>query len=319
LRDRADMPTGNAMDSPPRLSVVIPHLNEPGDLRRCLLSLVEQRRDGIDFEIIVVDNGSAQLPTQACAGLPNVHLHREATPGPGPARNFGASVSRSELIAFIDADCVACPGWARSIIEHMEQHPATGFLGGDIGILPADPARLTGVEAYESIYSYRARDYVEKYGFAATGNMAVRASVFRAVGPFGGIATMEDTEWGQRASAMGFKIAYLSQAKVLTNSCKSFAELARRWDRHVAHEFRHVGGSSKAMARWLATAAALAVSPLPGAISILRSSRISGLRARWLALVCLTRIRLYRARRMFGLALKDNSAAVVGTWNREKS
>ena len=70
---------------------------------------------------------------------------------------------------------------------------------------------------------------------------------------------------------------------------------------------------------WLATAAALAVSPLPGAISIIRSRRIGGLRARWLALVCLTRIRLYRARRMFGLALKDNSAAVVGTWNREKS
>jgi len=36
-------------------------------------------------------------------------------------------------------------------------------------------------------------------------------------------------------------------------------------------------------------------------------------------MVCLTRIRLYRARRMFALALQDNSAAVVGTWNREKS
>ncbi len=307
------------MDSPPRLSVVIPHLNEPHDLRRCLLSLVEQRQDGMDFEILVVDNGSAHLPTQACAGLPDVHLHRETTPGPGPARNFGAGMARADLIAFIDADCVACPGWVRSIVEHLERNPETGFLGGDIGILPADPAMLTGVEAYESIYSYRARDYVRKYGFAATGNMAVRASVFRAVGPFGGIATMEDTEWGQRATAMGFKIAYLPQAKVLTNSCKSFAELARRWDRHVAHEFRNVGGSSKAMARWLATAVAVAVSPLPGIVSIMRSSRISGLRARGLALACLTRIRLYRAGRMFGLALKDNSAAVVGTWNREKS
>lgn len=307
------------MDSAPRLSVVIPHLNEPRDLRRCLLSLVEQRQDGIDFEIIVVDNGSAQLPTEACAGLPDMHLHHEATPGPGPARNFGASQARADLIAFIDADCVASPGWARSIVEYLEQNPQTGFLGGDIGILPADPARLTGVEAYESIYSYRARDYVEKYGFAATGNMAVRASVFRTVGPFGGISTMEDTEWGQQATAMGFKIAYLPQAKVLTNSCKSFGELARRWDRHVAHEFRHVGASSKAMARWLATAAALAVSPLPGFFSILRSSRISGLRTRFSAMVCLTRIRLYRARRMLALALQDNSAAVVGTWNREKS
>lgn len=306
------------MTSPPRLSVVIPHLNEPGDLRRCLESLVAQRGDDLDFEIIVVDNGSTELPSQACSGLKDVHLRLETTPGPGPARNHGARIARAELIAFIDADCVACPGWARSIVEYLEQNPATGFLGGDIGILPVDPDRLTAVEAYESIYSYRARDYVQKYGFAATGNMAVRASVFRAVGPFGGIATMEDTEWGQRATGMGFKIAYLPQAKVLTGSCKSFGQLAGRWDRHVAHEFRHVAGT-KSMARWLLTGAVIAASPLPEIVSIMRSDRVSGLRSRWLTFTCLTRIRLYRARRMFGLALWDNSAAVVGSWNREKS
>jgi glycosyltransferase involved in cell wall biosynthesis len=319
MQRRADPSAGNAMALPPRLSVVIPHLNEPDDLRRCLRSLVAQRSDGIAFEIIVVDNGSVELPTKACAGMPDVHLEHEATPGPGPARNHGASLARATIVAFIDADCVACPGWVRSIVEHLEQNPEIGFLGGDIGILPTDPARLTAVEAYESVYSYRAREYVEQYGFAATGNMAVRTSVFRAVGPFGGIATMEDTEWGQRATALGLKSAYLAQAKVLTNSCKSFAQLSRRFDRHVAHEFRKVDGSPTAMARWLLTGAMIAASPILEIVSIARSDRVSGLRSRWLALLCLTRIRLYRARRMFSLALKDNSAAVVGAWNRENS
>ncbi|WP_244480742.1 glycosyltransferase [Mesorhizobium sp. Root157] len=245
------------MASPPRLSVVIPHLNDQEGLRRCLLSLDAQKRDGIAFEIIVVDNGSAELPEQACAGIADVHLDHEATPGPGPARNRGVSLARADLIAFIDADCVACPGWVRSIVEYFDRNPAIGFLGGDIGILAADPDSLTAVEAYESIYSYRARDYVERYGFAATGNMSVRGSVFRAVGPFGGIATMEDTEWGQRASAMGFKVDYLPQARVLTNSCRSFPQLAKRWDRQVAHEFRNVD-DAKAMVRWLFTGAVIA-------------------------------------------------------------
>ena len=115
------------------------------------------------------------------------------------------------------------------------------------------------------------------------------------------------------------KIAYLPHAKVLTSSCKSFAQLTRRWDRHVAHEFRQVGGSRKAMVRWLLTGAVIAASPILEIVSIARSDRISGLRTRWLALLCLTRIRLYRARRMLSLALKDNSAAVVGAWNRENS
>lgn len=307
------------MASPPRLSVVIPHLNEPHELGRCLASLAAQRSCGIPFEIIVVDNGSAEAPVRVCAGLPDVRLEIEATPGPGPARNRGAGLARAGLIAFIDADCVARPGWVRAIVDHFEANPRTGFAGGDIGILPADPGRLTAVEAYESIYSYRARAYVEKHGFAATGNMAVRAQVFRAVGPFGGIATMEDTEWGRRASAMGFAGAYLAEAKVLTGPCRSFAELAGRWDRHVAHEFRSVGGDAGKLARWLLTSALVALSPAAEIVTVARTQRVEGPGTRCRALACLARIRLYRARRMLALALRDDSAAVVASWNRKTS
>ena len=302
-----------------RLSVIIPHLNEPGNLSRCLRSLDAQRADGVPFEIIVVDNGSAELPKAACAAVADTRLEREPTPGPGPARNHGAKTARSELLAFIDADCIAEANWVRSIVEFMDQNPDIAFLGGDIGILPTDPTRLTSVEAYESIFSYRAKLYVEKHGFAATGNMAVRAAVFRTVGPFGGISTMEDTEWGQRASARGFRVAYLPGAKVLTPSCKSFVELTHRWDRHIAHEFRSVGRHPIGVLLWLLRSATVAASPLIEALTILRSNRVTGSRARWLALACLSRIRLYRARRMTSLALNDNSSAVVGAWNREKS
>lgn len=170
-----------------------------------------------------------------------------------------------------------------------------------------------------SIFSYRAQLYAERYGFAATGNMAVRASVFGAVGPFGGIPSMEDTEWGQRATAQGFQVAYIPDAVVLTPSCKSFNELARRWDRHVAHEFRKVDGGVLSIARWLAGCAVVAASPLAEVIRIMRSDHIKGMCGRPLALMCLTRIRLYRAQRMPALALHRDAAAVMGKWNRESS
>ncbi|GLS30392.1 Glycosyltransferase like family 2 [Mesorhizobium albiziae] len=306
------------MDSTPRLSVIIPHLNDAVELARCLDALHSQHGDDLSFEIIVVDNGSSELPTDVCATY-GARLEIEPIPGPGPARNRGARVATADLLAFIDADCVALPGWVRAIVEFFEQNKAVDFVGGDIDVLPENPARLTAVEAYESIFSYRARLYVERYGFAATGNMAVRADAFRAVGPFGGISTMEDTEWGQRATARGYRIAYLPGAKVLTTPCRSFAELCRRWDRHVAHEFRNVGRHPAKVLMWAAKSAAIAASPLAEVVRVLRSDRLESLPTRLRALSCLTRVRLYRAGRMIALLLRDNTSVMVGTWNREKS
>lgn len=307
------------MNPDQKLSVIIPHLNEPDNLRRCLRSLDAQRSDDLAFEIIVVDNGSAEPPYNICTEFADVRLEREPIPGPGPARNRGARVARSRILAFIDADCVAEPGWARAIVEAMAQRQDVDFAGGDIGILMTDPQRPTAVEAYESIYAYRARLYIEKHGYAATGNMAVRAGVFGAVGPFGGISTMEDTEWGQRATRLGYHAAFLPDAKVLTPSCKSFPELAVRWDRHIAHEFRRYGDSATGMLRWLAYCAVMALSPAGEIPTVLRSDRVSGVRSRWLALTCVTRVRLYRFRKMMELVYRRNALAIVSTWNRKSS
>lgn len=301
----------------PRISVIIPHLNEPDDLRLCLKSLEAQRAHGFPFEIIVVDNGSRDMPEFATTLVTGVRLLRETTPGPGPARNLGATVADAPILAFIDADCIAASDWLAAIVRHFDDHPEVDFAGGDIRIRPAAVNKLTAVEAYENIYSYRTRVYVEQHGFAATGNMAVRTEVFRSVGPFGGIGTMEDTEWGQRATAMGFTIAYLPGARVYTPSCSSFAELARRWDRHVAHEFREICSGQMGMLRWLGKSAVIAASPALEAIRICRSDRVVSWRERLLALGCVTRVRLYRARRMVGLVWHDNAASMVEMWNRE--
>jgi glycosyltransferase involved in cell wall biosynthesis len=301
----------------PKLTVIIPHLNEPANLRRCLLALHSQRQPDTRVQIIVVDNGSTEWPAQACAGIPDVLLESETVPGPGPARNRGVQMARSNLLAFVDADCVVEPGWVHVITATMDSRPEVDVIGGDIGILMSDPQHPTAIEAYESIYSYRARLYVERHGYAATGNMAVRASVFAQVGPFGGIGTMEDMAWGQRATALGYLTVFVQEAQVLTPSCKSFAELARRWDRHIAHQFGGVEQHSLSMLRWIAACAVIAGSPVLEVFRIFRTDRVSGMRARLLALACLTQIRLYRAKLMLRLARRGHAYFLVKNWNRE--
>jgi cellulose synthase/poly-beta-1,6-N-acetylglucosamine synthase-like glycosyltransferase len=304
----------------PQLTVIIPHLNEPRDnLRRCLVALDEQRAPHLAIQIIVVDNGSVVVPHEACGSIPGVQLEHEAIPGPGPARNRGAAMARSDLIAFVDADCIVEAGWAQAVVHTMDSHQEVDVIGGEIGILMADPTRPSAIEAYESIYSYRARLYVERHGYAATGNMAVRTSVFRHVGGFGGIGTMEDTAWGQRATALCYRTVFLPEAKVLTPSCSSFAELTRRWERHIAHQYGEAKLGRRDRLRWLATSLAVAASPVFESVRVLSSSKISGVRSRILAISCLMRVRLYRARLMLNLARKPPARAVVEGWNREET
>ena len=46
----------------PRISVIIPHLNQPEFLDVCLKTLDAQSLGRDQFEVIVVDNGSSRCP-----------------------------------------------------------------------------------------------------------------------------------------------------------------------------------------------------------------------------------------------------------------
>jgi cellulose synthase/poly-beta-1,6-N-acetylglucosamine synthase-like glycosyltransferase len=302
------------MDRPhkPCISVIIPHLNEPIDLQRCLASLGDQIACP-PFEVIVVDNGSRELPTTICE---DVRLESESIPGPGPARNRGACVAKAPILAFIDADCIADSRWLSELSQFFVRNPLIDYVAGDIRIARRKPDAATALEAYEEIYSYRVPLYVQRHHFATAGNMAVRTKTFREVGPFGGIDMMEDDDWGRRAKASGVKIAFVPQARVYTPSCKSYPELIRRWDRHIAHAFRDVDQEPMPRARWILRSLAIAISPPAEIVRIARSNRIAGPRQRLGAFAYLTRVRLYRARKMLNLALGRESWSVK-RWNRE--
>ncbi len=303
------------MDPAPRISIVIPHLNQPDVLARCLRSLTEQQGD-VRFEVIVVDNGSADPPAAVCAAVPGVVLLHEPLPGPGPARNRGAAVARGEVLAFIDADCTAAPGWIAAIAGHFDAPDVAGIVGGDVRIALEQPGRPTVIEAYESVFGYRMRLYIRRDNYTASCNMAVRRDVFDDVGPFPGIAVAEDRAWGQRAVARGHRLAYLPEMLVATPARDSFAALVRKWDRHIAHDHAALGPGAGARIRWCARALALAVSPAADVTKIATSDRLHGFRARGLAMVGLVRIRLHRARRMLELAAGRDPAALGQRWNR---
>jgi GT2 family glycosyltransferase len=296
----------------PRISVIVPHLNQPNMLERCLASLMAGSLQ--PHEIIVVDNGSHLLPTAVCEQFPGVRLLEEPLAGPGPARNRGVADSQGELLAFIDADCIASPDWLTHAEAAMSDPTAT-ILGGDVRIACADPARLTVLEAYESIYAYRMDRYIAREGFTGTGNLVVRRSVMQDVGPFAGLSVAEDRDWGQRATARGYQIRFVAAMRVYHPARADFTGLYQKWDRHTAHDFVAARGLTGRL-KFGAKALAMGLSPLAELPRILVSDRITGLRSKALAWAGLVRIRLYRTRVMIWLLAGGDPAELSGAWNR---
>ena len=295
------------------ISVVIPHLNQPAFLKRCLASLQEGRYQ--PDEIIVVDNGSSEMPTDICSAFSNVTLLHEKIPGPGPARNLGIANAHSDILAFIDADCLADPYWLNAVAREAGIGRFE-ILGGDVRIAYVDSNSLTALEAYESVYAYRMDRYIAREGFTGTGNLIVRRNVLEHVGPFAGIGVAEDRDWGQRATAMGYKISYVSDMKVYHPARKSFSELQMKWDRHMSHDFQLVNGW-KSRLKWIAKTLAMGFSPFFEIPRLLFSDRLSGVPNRLQAFKALTRIRLYRAKRMLQLTAGMDPTKLVEDWNKK--
>jgi GT2 family glycosyltransferase len=195
--------------------------------------------------------------------------------------------------------------------------PDAQILGGDVRISCADPARLTMLEAYESIFAFRMDRYIAREGFTGTGNLVVRRSAILDVGPFAGLSIAEDRDWGQRATRMGYRIRYVAGMKVYHPARQTFSEMWKKWDRHSAHDYVAARQQPAGRLRFLAKTCAMALSPLAEIPRIIASDRLSGGRSRALAFAGLANVRLYRTGVMVRLLSGSASADLSGAWNRK--
>lgn len=297
----------------PLISVVVPHLNQPDLLRECLSSLDDQTLERAKFEIIVVDNGSTQPPAAVIAAHSGTRLLEEREPGPGTARNRGVQEAAGRVFAFIDADCRAHPDWLRIALATIDASQDHTILGGDVQIWRSLSGSYTATEAYESVFAYRFKLYIQRHGFSGTGNLVVRRSDFERVGPFAGIDIAEDIDWGRRAREAGCNFRYVPDMIVYHPARRSISELLVKWDRHLLHAANTSDGTYTWKIRWIARAFAVLASPVVDWHKVIFTDRLKGVSSRAKALFVLTVVRLYRFWRM--LALLNSREGVV--WNRD--
>jgi GT2 family glycosyltransferase len=107
---------------PPSVSVVVPAIDRPQALRRCLDDLVAQSYP--DFEILVIDNapgqsGADHVVSSIDAGGRSVRYLVEPRRGASRARNRGLRHALGEIVAFVDGDLRLDRFWLAAIATSM--------------------------------------------------------------------------------------------------------------------------------------------------------------------------------------------------------
>jgi glycosyltransferase involved in cell wall biosynthesis len=275
----------------PDISIIVPHYDDLASLDRCLSALVMQTLPPDRYEIIVADNmspcGEAAV-RDVIAGRAKLTIASQA--GAGPARNAGVAASRGRLLAFTDADCIPENGWLAAGTAALEQFE---LVGGCMTVLIEGHGTKSGAEAFEAVFAFNNRRYVEKKLFTVTANLFCTRAVFDATGPFR-VGVSEDLEWCLRARQKGFQIGYCAGAVAGHPARPNWAALLRKWERLSAESFELACTRRGGRLRWFASTLAMPMSILPHLVRVMRSPALSGTTERARAAATLARLRLWR-------------------------
>jgi glycosyltransferase involved in cell wall biosynthesis len=141
--------TPESQKTPLPITVALCTRDRPERLRRALASLAAQRP--APAEILVVDNaptdGRTRAVAQATEGvIPGVRYLVEPVPGLDFARNRALAEASRDVVAFLDDDAVAGPGWAAAMLAPFVDS-RVGAVTGRVEALETETAGQQLVEA----------------------------------------------------------------------------------------------------------------------------------------------------------------------------
>jgi cellulose synthase/poly-beta-1,6-N-acetylglucosamine synthase-like glycosyltransferase len=202
---------------PGRVTVIVTVLNDPR-VAETLESLQKQTRR--PDEVLVDDGGVTDvvrtIAERVHATDPTIrYLY---APGNIPeSRNTAIAAASGELLAFLDADEVAPPGWLEALVRPFDD-PTVGFTGGPTPGRPGT-VRTIGARYYDAylrkFYETVART---KPHALPMGNSAWRKAALDRVGPLDTTlyrrAASEDQEIADRVLKAGYRGVYVPDAWV---------------------------------------------------------------------------------------------------------
>ncbi len=202
----------NPENLPPKFSVIIPVLNEEmyiGDLLDCLAD-----QTFIDFEIFIVDGGSKdgteRVVREHSDGL-NIKFVHSPKKGVSFQRNFGAALSHSQNLLFMDADLYFKEDFLQKVYEYIITHDGIDILS--TWLIPNSDKRIYKL-AFK-IYNHATNVAKHWIPVAVGAFMFCKKSVFEQLHGFDEtVSVAEDYDLVIRAHKKKFKFELLRDPQV---------------------------------------------------------------------------------------------------------
>lgn len=168
------------------ISVLIATKNRPIPLRDCMIAVCTNSVR--DIEILVVDQSDTDETKKTVDAIqdPRIKYLRDASTGKTKALNSGVSISKGEIIAFTDDDCIVTKNWIRTISNSFAKNPDIIGLFGST--LPYKPEIHRGLFCPSTKTTSKPRHLTKppihrnQLGFG--NNMAFRRTAFTKFGKF---------------------------------------------------------------------------------------------------------------------------------------
>jgi glycosyltransferase involved in cell wall biosynthesis len=227
-----------------QISVIVPARNEEACLGTCLESMVAQ--DGVQFEVIVVDDGSSDRTAEIARSFAGVQLIQAGElsaewTGKNNAMAAGARVATGKWLLFTDADTFHKPGsLARAVSEAEERGAALlsyspeqevhGFW--QKAVMPVIFAELAGVYPPAKV-----SDPASPIAAANGQYLMISREAYDAVGGHTRIAgdLLEDVGLARLLKSSGRKIFFrYGGDAVRTRMYRSFAQMKEGWTKNLA-------------------------------------------------------------------------------------
>jgi glycosyltransferase involved in cell wall biosynthesis len=237
----------------PQVSVIIPARNEEASLGACLASLVWQ--DGIEFEIIVVNDHSTDRTREIAESFPKVRMIEagslpEGWTGKNNAAATGAGEAHGQWLLFTDADTIHSPGSLARALTEANQNNAD--------MLSYSPEQITvgfwEVAVLPVVFAELARQYPpskvsdpKSPEAAANGQyILIRREIYDVIGGHAAVASeiLEDVALARRVKGSSYKLRFRYSESVRTRMYRTFAQLREGWTKNLALLFPNP--------RWLA-------------------------------------------------------------------
>ncbi|NJK99043.1 MAG: glycosyltransferase family 2 protein [Spirulinaceae cyanobacterium SM2_1_0] len=230
-------------DSLPISAIICTH-NREQYLGAAIDSLLAQ--DYPEFEIVVVDNASSdgtRAVVEARQPHPRLHYCYEPVTGLSVARNTGAKQARGELLAYLDDDAEASPGWLTALHAGFAANEKLAIAGGKVTLLW--PPGVTGPPPWLSpglagnLGAYDLGDHdrlITNPNLTPRGlNYGIRREFWQQIGGFDpnlgrvgkNLLSNEELLVTEMALKRGWQVAYLPAALVAHNVAPE--RLAKSW------------------------------------------------------------------------------------------